>query len=141
MFPVPRLNFVALACLALCGCRTVEARQRDYPHPLEPAKLEVAAPVAADRPLRALKVRAWLDDDFRAQILHSDERIRRMFARASEVLGPALGVKLELVEQKNWSHRGGGTLDEPLEALEKLDPGDDVDLVIGFTSALPVFSG
>ncbi|HVE83035.1 MAG TPA: M12 family metallo-peptidase [Myxococcales bacterium] len=126
-----------------CAVRTPEDVQRDYAKTLAPAKLDTGgAPAGAPLPPRTYRVRAYADDSYRAQVIRWEDRARQQLARASEVTSRRFGVTFQLVDARPWSSQVPPT--EPLSSvlmkLEALDPGHDVDLVLGYTSALPVFT-
>jgi tetratricopeptide (TPR) repeat protein len=66
-------------------------------------------------------------------------RLYRQIAAASRVFERKFGVQLELVEAKEWpgTHRVD-RLESLLVELGRLDPGRDVDLVLGLVTALPL---
>lgn len=127
-----------LALLAVTACApTPRSQQLDavkYYSPAALAKPEHAAP----RETRALNVLAYADDDYRGSVLHWEETIRAQLGRANEYTGPVLGVTLRLVDVRPWSYRApAGDLAPSLEALVQLEPGADVDFVVGFVNSLP----
>lgn len=131
-------RLAAVFALASLACApTPRSQQLDavkYYSPAALSKPEAAAPSAT----RALKVLAWADDDYRDTVLHWEATIRAQLGRASEYTAPTLGVTLELVDVRPWSHRApAGDLKPSLDALIEVEPGTDVDLVLGFVNSLP----
>jgi len=91
-------------------------------------------------PARKVRVRAYADDAYRSQSSTPwEERVKRQLARANEVTARRFGVTFELADARSWNSNAPAT--EPpaslLQKLEALDPGQDVDLVLGYASALP----
>ncbi|MDP1827764.1 MAG: M12 family metallo-peptidase [Archangium sp.] len=136
------------AVLVLCACVKTE---RDYqleharsltPKALgQPASSSSTAPRLAPQPPRVFTVRAWVDLDYQAQVLHWNERITSQLARASQVAKAALNVELKLVAIESWNHRSErAPLEAHLAALEKEDGATDVDLALGFVSSLEIFT-
>jgi tetratricopeptide (TPR) repeat protein len=105
---------------------------------LLPAPLRQPRPLATDR-VRTLKVRVWADPAYRRGPLWR-EHLARVFARVNDYLRESLAVELE-AEIKAWDEEvDASDLDRFLAELERHDPGEGVDHVIGMTSALPVLS-
>jgi tetratricopeptide (TPR) repeat protein len=132
-----------LAVLAGLGCvkRPVDYA-REHAKTLAPAKLESSGSApSATGPVRKLRVRVYADSDYRDQVLRWRSRVVEQLRRASDVVRGPLGVVFDLESTQPWEHRASGDdLGPSLSELEALDPGMDVDLVIGFVSALKVFT-
>src|SRR5262249_31737560 len=124
----------SLACV-----RTPEDVQRDYARTLAPTKFDQST-AATPLPARTYRVRAYADDAYRSQTLRWEDRVRQQLARAPEVTSRRFNVTLQLVDTRPWSSSAPPSEPLPplLEKLEALDPGQDVDLVLGYTSSLPV---
>ena len=89
-------------------------------------------------PARTYRVRAHADPAYRSQVQGWEDRVRQQLAWASEVTAGPFGVTFQLVEARPWGPAPpSGPLRALLESLEALDPGQDVDLVLGYTSSLP----
>jgi hypothetical protein len=84
-------------------------------------------------PVAAMRVRAWVDTDFRAGPRWR-AHVEDWVARASAYAEAAFGVRFEL-DIRSWNHGGDDTLATTLELLEREDPGDEVDLVVAFVRA------
>lgn len=124
-----------LAFLAVAGCAvTPRSQQQERVRSLMPATVE--RPTTGQVTSIVLRVRARVAEDYQSQIVHPEETISAQFARLNEYTEPSMGVRLELVEVRPWSHRAGQDLVESLSALEAFDSGDDVDLVMGWVSGL-----
>ena len=82
------------------------------------------------------KIRVYADDEYRAQ----NRKWRAVFEErldyANAVLAAEVGVRL-VAEYHEWDHHApGARLVEQLEALQRLDPGTDVLVVVGLTSSV-----
>ena len=131
---------VALAALALLvagacgGGSAVRAHQRKTAASLEPARLRPDPTGGA--PLGTARVRVYADSDYRSQNPGHKLELRRLFARVSRVLEPTIGLRLEVVDVRDWQRQGGSDLQAALSDLEYLDPANDVDWVVGMVNAL-----
>lgn len=138
----PRGALLALwVCVAGLSCvkRPVDYA-REHARTLAPAKLESSARTPASA-VRKIRVRVYADADYREQVLRWRSNVVSQLQRASAVVRGPLGVVFELESTREWAHRGvEGELEKSLAALELADPGEDVDLVVGFVSALKFFS-
>jgi hypothetical protein len=111
-----------------------------------PSQLE-AAPSGSGRaalgPAHAehrLRIRVEATPTYAAEILDWRRRFEDTVVTANAVVGPALGIGLELVDASAWSAPGSEDhIKELLERLRDTDPGEDVDLVIGLAGAVPRF--
>lgn len=136
------------AVFLLSACvKTERDYQLEHARALTPKELGQAttssstAPPVAPQPPRVFTVRAWVDLDYQAQVLHWNERITSQVARASQVTKAALNVELKLVAIESWNHRSErAPLEAHLVALEKEDRAADVDLALGFVSSLEIFT-
>lgn len=137
-----------VALLAVWGCvlgvscakRPVDYA-REQARTLAPAKLESASSQPSTGPVRKIRVRVYADSDYREQVVRWRSSVVSQLQRASSVMQGQLGVVFELESTREWEHRGvEGELEGSLTALEQRDPGEDVDLVVGFVSALKLFS-
>jgi tetratricopeptide (TPR) repeat protein len=143
----PRLTGALCAVFTLLvlggsGCvkRPVDY-EREYAKTLAPKRLENTSQAPASGPRRTLRVRVYADADYRSQVLRWQPAIEAQLRRASAVTEGPLGVVFEVDSARNWDRAGGSQdLDAVLNQLEALDPGEDVDLVIGLVSALPIFT-
>ncbi|MCP3100358.1 hypothetical protein LZ198_15930 [Myxococcus sp. K15C18031901] len=130
---------VLLGAVVSCVKRPVDY-EREFARTLAPTKLETQTP-SASQSLRPLRVRVYADSDYRDQVLRWRSTVVAQLQRASAVVRGPLGVVFELESTREWAHRGvEGELEKSLVELETLDPGEDVDLVIGFVSSLKFFS-
>ncbi|CAM4512583.1 tetratricopeptide repeat protein [Corallococcus exiguus] len=89
-----------------------------------------------------LRVRVYADVDHRARGLHWERGVAGWLQRASESVRGPLGITFELESARAWDRRGSdGPLEPVLDALEEVDAGEDVDLVVGLVAAPVSFSG
>lgn len=125
MSPLRRISsLTSLACALACARAPAPA----------------ATPAAEQLPARKVLVRAYADQAYRSQTATPwEERVRRQLARANEVTARRFGVTFKLADTRAWDSNAPAT--EPtaalLQKLEALDPGQDVDLVLGYVSSLP----
>ena len=96
---------------------------------ITPAPLESTRPWKGEP--RRLKVRVYLDEDFRSQTIRWKQQIEEQFDDANQFLEPALGIRLEVVAYKPWAQRSASESMETLvRALEAHDQADDVAWVV-----------
>src|SRR6185503_10125240 len=92
-----------LALLAVaCGYRTPYQEQRSYADSLKPAEVH-ADP---SQPARAMRVRVWVDADYRTETPRWEQHISAQLDRASDVLAAQFGVRLELESARPWDRTG-----------------------------------
>lgn len=85
-----------------------------------------------------VRIRVWADDAYRAQNVHWEQTFQDQLERANEVLGGMFGVEL-VAELRSWSRAApDATLEDSLQTLAGLDPGDDVLTVVGLTSSIGI---
>jgi tetratricopeptide (TPR) repeat protein len=135
---IVRLAVAVAVALAACSSGYIERQKHDLSK-VAPASLE--APKAYKGDVRTAKVRVWADVDHRGQTQRWRKRITDEVDYANQLLTPMLGVRLEIVEFREWDHHEpGGSLRTAVAELEKLDDGKGVHFVIGLTSALSMVS-
>jgi hypothetical protein len=84
-------------------------------------------------PLGTMRIRAWADADFRATPRWR-AHIEEWVTRASSYTEAAFGVRFEL-DIRTWNRSGDDPMSTVIDQLEREDPGDGVDLVVGFARA------
>lgn len=92
------------------------------------------------RGLHTLRLRVEATPTYAAEVVDWPRRFAETLALANDVFEPTFGVELTLAERRSWDP--GGSEDDVqtlLRRLEALDPGDDVDWVIGLAGAIPRF--
>jgi hypothetical protein len=131
-----------MLCLnLLAGCtvaQAVKSRNRN----VEAMKGAELGGAGLDRPIEHVgRVRVYASQGYRAQRAGWEARIRKMVDSAGEVLGPAFGMRLEVVETGVWdADCDPESLRDCLEALAAYDTGEGVDWVVGLISAVPKFT-
>lgn len=115
--------------------------QREAAKTIAPAKLGgTTAEGDAPTEQRSVRVRVYANRDFRAQTLRWEEAVRLQLERASSFTQPRYGVTFVVESLRAWEHSGSAPLESVLDELARHDSGDDVDLVLGYATALPVFT-
>lgn len=118
--------------------KTAKQAQRDTMHELGPAQLATSGAWRGD--VTTKKIRVWADGPYRAQNVKWQQSFEGPLELANLVLGGSVGVRL-VPEYVAWErHEPGSTLTDDIEALAARDPGDDVFIVVGLTSSLPLVS-
>ncbi len=130
-----------LVALVLPGCTTAwyDAWRADKnrAEALRPAAAHESA--APPRSLRRVRARLWADETYRSQNVHWSTHVERQIAVVNGMLAP-YGAELEVLAAQPWPRRSADDLSADLAALVAHDPGEDVDLVIGYVTALPAFT-
>ncbi|WP_426730119.1 hypothetical protein [Myxococcus faecalis] len=135
-----RCALVALCLLGLSCVKRPVDYAREHAQTLAPAKLESTAKTTVGA-VRKLRVRVYADSDYREQVVRWRSSIVSQLQRASAVVRGPLGVEFELESTREWAHRGvEGELGGSLSALELVDPGEGVDLVVGLVSTLKFYT-
>jgi predicted Zn-dependent protease len=135
-----RRALVAAAVVATAvaaACSGSSPQQVQHPH----ADLSKVMPADFDPgtkhqgEVKAIKVKAYADADYRAKTPRWKDRINDELDYANSLLTPMLGVRLELTDVVEWDHQApDAPLRETLAALTEAASADDVGWVIGFTS-------
>lgn len=132
-------SFLAiLTLLSATSCCWAHPRT-DFEHhwaeryrPPEPAPVALAP----ETPLRALRLRVYADDSYRAHVLRWETKVREIVDRANDVLGPAFRARL-VPEMRPWTRpTQDPRLDVALAELQATDPGSDTDWVLGLTGLM-----
>ncbi len=107
----------------------------------EPTPLAVQRRAGGGAAVR-LRVRFYSDREYRSSGGPQwQDRVRAQLEQLNRLLQPAFGVRLEGESFRHWDRQGpNGTLAPMLDELERLDPGADVDWVVGLVSPLPLIS-
>ena len=90
-----------------------------------------------------MRVRFYADDDYRSSGGGGrwQERVRGTLSYLNQVVEPTFGIRFEGESFRRWPRQGpSGAVQPLLEDLERLDPGADVDWVVGLVSPLPLVS-
>jgi hypothetical protein len=87
---------------------------------------------------RTYRLRAYVTERFAAQEIGWDRQIRDLVDGASDVLAPALGVRIEVDTAVAWNDAGSdASLERVLEALHAKDDGQGADWVAAFVGGIP----
>lgn len=139
-----RGRFVSAALLLTCACDLTQmTRDRDTVKALTPARIGAATAPASDAGVAAakvLRVRIAVDDAYAAENRGYEERIRELLSRASDYTRPRLGVAFEVLSFERWEHPPMHVMTALVDQLRSQRPADGAHLVLGFTSALSLFS-
>jgi tetratricopeptide (TPR) repeat protein len=93
------------------------------------------------RQIRTVRLRVYADPEYRASGTRWQERARGMVDDINQLTGPTYGVLFEIESLRRWDGPGrGASAGQALAALETLDPGSDVDWVVGFIAPLPLLT-
>lgn len=139
--PASSYRGLATLLLVLVGCtvtQAVKSRNRNA----EAMKGAEVSGGEFTRPIEHVgRIRLYASQDYRAQRASWQSRVTKMVDSAGEVLGPAFGVRLEVVDAQIWNAEcDPESLGECLRELASYDPGDDVDWVVGLVSSVPRFT-
>ncbi len=129
-----------LVLLCLCGAWETPASQaRRYLKELKPAKLHQSATgKEARQPLRQIRVRVHADTAC-ASGVSPKSRFTTFFKQVNAFVGPGFNVQFALIDVRRWNSKlAAAQLDDMLHELVGMDPGDDVDLVVGCVSPLQI---
>jgi len=101
----------------------------------------IAQPSSAQKPsgpVRALNIRVYADDEYRSQTLRWQDKFDAQIARVNQILTPAFGVRIEIADMLPWDRSANSSdLVGALEELERHDPAEGVDWVVGLVTSLP----
>lgn len=118
--------------------KTAKQAQHDTMNEFGPARLATGETWKGEVETR--KVRVWADGPYRTQNIKWQATFDQPLELANVVLTPLFGLKL-VAEYQVWDRDvPGATLEDDLNALRERDAGDDVFVVIGLTSSLPLVS-
>ncbi|MBT8452442.1 MAG: hypothetical protein KJO40_10785 [Deltaproteobacteria bacterium] len=137
-FPRP---FLALLILVAAGCavaQNVKTRKRN----IEALKGAEVSGGEFERPIEHVgRIRVYASQEYRAQRAGWETRLRKMVDSSGQVLGPAFGLRLEVVDTRVWDAEcDTESLHDCLNELVALDAGEGVDWVVGLVSSVPRFT-
>jgi len=135
---VAALGSGCLSPVMSIGGKSSHEAQHDTLSKLFPAQLTALGHWTGEP--RVAKLRVWADDEYRAQNVRWEHGFDEQLDYANQVLIPMLGLRLE-AEYMPWRHHEPtSTLDEHMQELARMDPGDDAAFVVGLTSSLSLVS-
>ena len=112
--------------------------QREHAQKFEPAPLLVPQRVGGHGVV-TLRLRFYADSEYRASGLRWQERTKQQLAALNRIIEPGFGVRFEAESFHRWDRQGDSAQLAPLLAdLTRLDPGADVDWVVGLVAPLPL---
>jgi predicted Zn-dependent protease len=112
--------------------------QRDQAQKFEPAPLVTPQRMGGGGVV-SLRIRFYADSEYRASGLRWQERTKQELSELNRIVEPGFGVRFEAESFHRWDRQGSGSQLEPLLAeLTRLDPGADVDWVVGLVAPLPL---
>jgi hypothetical protein len=120
------------------GGKSAKEAQHDTMSEQAPARLATEASWKGEVTTRTIRV--WADNQYRAQNVRWQRSFDKPLEFANLVLTPLFGLRLVPAYHAWERHVPGSTLGVDLEALVARDPGDDVLIVVGLTSSLPLVS-
>lgn len=106
------------------------------------AALTVLAPQPGTAAPRTFKVRVWASSDYRSEVRDWQTKFQRVVQRVNQLIELPLEARLEVVEARAWERpTHDADMAALVDELEKKDPGEDVDWVIGLITAMPTTTG
>lgn len=137
-FPCPALTLLILVVAGCAVAQSVQTRKRN----IEALKGAEVSGGDFERPIEHVgRIRIYASQEYRAQRAGWEARVRKMVDSSGKVLGPAFGVRLEVVDTRVWdADCDPESLQECLDELSVLDPGEGVDWVVGLVSSVPRFT-
>jgi hypothetical protein len=108
----------------------------------EAAKGAEVSTGGVERPIRYVgKVKIYATPDYQAMRTDWEQRVRSEIDAAGSLLGPAFGLRLEVVSTHDWEPEcDPANLQACLRELIADEPGDEVDWVVGLVAAQPLFT-
>jgi hypothetical protein len=85
-----------------------------------------------------LRIRARATARYASEVLGWPDELARMLDAAGKILGPTVGIRLQVAETGTWAPRAGEAhLEACVDELSVADDARDVDLVIGLVGSVP----
>jgi len=95
----------------------------------------------AKKASHTFKIHVWATSQFASQTLDWKRDFKDMLATANDILTVAADMRLEIASIETWpSPPSQDNLETTLGALQKHDPGKDVEWVIGLVGSFPKFT-
>ncbi len=116
--------------------QTPGGREKDAAGQLLPGRFDLTPMAGLPAEVRTLRVRFYADRDYR-MLLRWQTRLRAQVKRINAVAEPVFAVRFEVESVREWDRSHTGAPLEPiLSELETLDPGREVDCVIGLVTPM-----
>jgi hypothetical protein len=131
---------IGLACAACwydSSWGQAKAAQKKYAAQVTPSTITATDDERPGTPRRTYRIRFRPDAHYLSQTVEADRQLEALVEDANGVVGPALGLHLEVQKTEAWSLDGDENIEASLAALRRDDAGDDVDVVVGLIGALP----
>ncbi len=94
--------------------------------------------IPARKPVRTLRIQARATARYAAEVVDWPRQLAELLDDANEVLGPTLGIRVEIASTVPWAPRAGeDDLGGLLAELSAEAPGPDATWVLGLAAALP----
>lgn len=111
------------------------ALQHATPKELAAAEGPEGRPSAA---LRVMRISAHATPRYSAEVVDWKRQLDTLIGQANLILGPALGIRLEVAEAKVWPVKADEqSLRALLDEIKTTDEGQGVDWVVGLAGSLP----
>lgn len=109
--------------------------EREAAQDLLPGTLDVQPLAPARGPVRAIRLRAYADRDYRNVVMRWQTKFRGQIDRINRVVQPVFNVRFEIEKLREWD-RGhtGVAMETVLTELEALDPATEVEWVVGLVT-------
>jgi Matrixin len=137
---VALLSATALACTA-CWYDSrwgqAKAAQKQYAAQVTPSTITATDDERRGTPRRTYHIRLRPDAHYLSQTVEADRQLEALVEDANGIVGPELGLHLEVERTEPWSLDSDENLEAALAGLGHDDAGDDVDVVVGLIGALP----
>ena len=114
-----------------------KAAQQHLAAKVTPGPIAPSSTVTASAPRRTYRVRLRPDPHYLSQTVDAERQLEQLVEDSDRVLAENVGLHLEVESIRPWSFDADEHLRDALQALEKDDAGDDVDVVVGLIGALP----
>ena len=116
--------------------QTPGGREKDAAGQFLPGRFDLTPMAGLPAEVRPLRVRFYADRDYR-MLLRWQTRLRAQVKRINAVAEPVFAVRFEIESVREWDRSHTGAPLEPiLSELETLDPGREVDCVIGLVTPM-----
>jgi tetratricopeptide (TPR) repeat protein len=117
--------------------KTRTQEQRDDAKQITPGRFDLTPAPVEGGDVRTLRLRIYVDRDYRRAVLRWQPRARLQIDRVNRVVEPVFNVRFEIESLRQWdSSHVAQPLDGALDELRALDPGNEVDWVLGLVAPL-----